>query len=229
MGLEEPSLYDSDEELARRLLASGDPALDGISLEQLRRDGWARLNVGRPFRPFAGGVPTPSGRFELWSARAQADGRDPLPGHVAPLESGVAAEDAADAPLALISPASPWFLNSTFANSAEHRAKAGGPVVELHPRDAAARGLTDGEEVEVANGRGAFRALLRVTDAVRPGVAASPKGRWPKLTGGATVNATTAERDADLGRGAVFHDNAVLVRRVGARPDAVPVAAAAAS
>jgi anaerobic selenocysteine-containing dehydrogenase len=229
MCLEEPALYHSDEQLARRLLASGDPALEGITLERLRRNGFARLNVGRPFRPFAGGVPTPSGRFELWCERAAADGHDPLAGYVAPAESGVAgaADGDGGAPLALISPASPWFLNSVFANSDAHRAKAGAPVVELHPHDAAARGLSDGEEVEVANDRGAFRAVLRVTDAVRPGVAASPKGRWPKLTGGATVNATTAERDADLGRGAVYHDNAVVVRRVAAAAGVDGAAAAA--
>jgi hypothetical protein len=43
-------------------------------------------------------------------------------------------------------------------------------------------------------------------------VAAASKGYWPKrVTGTANANATVAERDADMGGGAVFHDNRVEV------------------
>jgi hypothetical protein len=53
---------------------------------------------------------------------------------------------------------------------------------------------------------------VRVSDAVRAGVAAASKGFWPKrVAGAANVNATVAERDSDLGGGAVFHDNRVEV------------------
>ena len=62
------------------------------------------------------------------------------------------------------------------------------------------------------NDRGEFRALVRVSDAVRPGVTAASKGYWPKrVTGAANANATVAERDSDMGGGAVFHDNRVEV------------------
>ena len=51
-----------------------------------------------------------------------------------------------------------------------------------------------------------------VTDRVRPGVVASTKGRWPGHSNqGTTVNATVAERDSDMGPGALFHDNRVRV------------------
>jgi hypothetical protein len=53
-----------------------------------------------------------------------------------------------------------------------------------------------------------------VSDRVRPGVASTTKGHWAKLNGGATVNATIDERDADMGHGAVFHDNRVEVALV---------------
>jgi hypothetical protein len=53
-----------------------------------------------------------------------------------------------------------------------------------------------------------------VSERVRPGVVASTKGHWLKhVTGGANANATVEERDADMGRGAVFHDNRVQVSR----------------
>ena len=63
----------------------------------------------------------------------------------------------------------------------------------------------------VSNSRGSFEAVAEVSDRVRPGVAGTTKGRWAKFTGGATVNATIAERDSDYGGGAVFHDNRVEV------------------
>ncbi len=109
-----------------------------------------------------------------------------------------------------------------FANAPEQRRRAGEPAVALHPDDAAARGLADGDRVRVGNERGSFIARVTVDDAARPGVAATTKGHWPKLlAGGTNVNAATEERDADLGGGAVFHDCAVWVR------PADPVAVAA--
>ena len=77
------------------------------------------------------------------------------------------------------------------------------------------RGLETGHEARVFNDRGAFVALVEITDRVRRGVVASTKGRWPRFVkGGATVNATVDERDADMGGGAVFHDNRVEVERL---------------
>jgi anaerobic selenocysteine-containing dehydrogenase len=208
MGLDEPALYDDDLTLARTLIESGDPTLEGVTVERLRREGWVRLGHPHPLVPFEFGFPTPSGKLELHSARAAADGEDPLPGYTPPAEAAEPGEDR----LALIAAASHWFLNSMFANGAEHRRRAGEPAVALHPDDARARGLADGDRVRVGNERGSFEAHLTV-DGARPGVAATTKGHWPKLlAGGTNVNATTEERDADLGGGAVFHDCAVWVR-----------------
>jgi anaerobic selenocysteine-containing dehydrogenase len=203
MEMTEPSLYDSDEELARTLLGSGHPWMEGITVEGLRARGYARLNVDRPFLPFAEGFPTSSGRLEFHSERAARAGHDPLPGFTPPADPGDG--------LVLISAASHHFLNSTFGNNPELRRRAGAPVVVLHPDDAAARGVADGARVRVRNARGAFEATAEVADRVRPGVAATTKGHWAKLNGGATVNATVDERDSDMGHGAVFHDNRVEI------------------
>ena len=55
-----------------------------------------------------------------------------------------------------------------------------------------------------------------MSDDVRPGVAAATKGFWPKrVTGAVNANATVAERDSDMGGGAVFHDNRVEVTAAG--------------
>jgi anaerobic selenocysteine-containing dehydrogenase len=202
MGLEEPALYDSDEQLARTFV--GDEMF-----ERLLQKGWVRLDVPDPFIPFEHGFPTPSGRLEFVSQRAADDGHDPLPGYTPP------AEAAEPEGLALVAPASHWFLNSTFANKPDLMARAGGPRIELHPSDAAERGLRTGDEARVFNARGEFTAEVQVSDRVRPGVVASTKGHWLKhVRGGANINATVDERDADMGGGAVFHDNRVEVEAV---------------
>ena len=117
--------------------------------------------------------------------------------------------------LALIAPASHYFLNTTFANVPELAARQGEPTIELHPTDARARGLCCGDEARVYNDRGEFRARVIVSDRVPPGVTAGVKGFWPKRVGGrANANTTVAERDSDMGGGAVFHDNRVEVEGV---------------
>jgi hypothetical protein len=69
--------------------------------------------------------------------------------------------------------------------------------------------------VRVANARGCFFAVADVSDRVRAGVVASSKGRWPRdFKQGATVNATVDDRDSDMGKGAVYHDNRVRVDKV---------------
>ena len=216
LGLTEPCLYDSDEAMARQALDTDAAGRAGITLDRLKRDGWARLEVPRPFVPFADGFPSPTGRLEFFSARMAAVGLDPLPTYTPPHEA--AEQDtplARSYPLALISPAAHYFLNSTFANVPALTAQQGPPAILLHPSDAQARGLRTGDEARVHNARGEFRAAVTISDRVRPGVAASPKGFWPKrVPGEANPNATVAERDSDMGGGAVFHDNRVEVTRL---------------
>ncbi|WP_131742416.1 molybdopterin-containing oxidoreductase family protein [Actinomadura roseirufa] len=213
MGLDEPSLYDSDERLAEQLLASDHPWMAGITLDRLRKEGFVRMSVPAPFLPYADGFPTPSGRLEFLSEGAAEAGADPLAGYTPPAEVTDAAR-AARYPLALVSAASHEFLNTTFSNNPELRRRSGGPTVRVHPDDAERFGLRDGQRVRVANDRGAFEATLRVTDQVRTGVAATSKGHWPKLSGGANANAVVDERDTDLGAGPVFHDTRVEITAI---------------
>jgi anaerobic selenocysteine-containing dehydrogenase len=215
MGLEDRALYASDEELARQLLDSEHPSVQGISFEQLRRDGWARLNYPRPFVPFTEGFPTPSGKLEFYSETAAAEGLDPLCGYTPPREAAtVDATIARRYPLALIAAASHYFMNTVFANNPRLLKQAGPPRIVLHPDDAAARQLVDRQQAAVFNDRGSFLAQVQISDVVRPGVVASTKGYWSKLLGGANVNVTVDERDSDMGFGAVYHDNRVEVAAV---------------
>jgi anaerobic selenocysteine-containing dehydrogenase len=175
-----------------------------------------------PEAPFAdGGFPTPSGKVEFVSARLAAQGLDPLPDWLPPYESPESAPAlAARYPLAMISPPARHFMNSTFVNIASLRAAEREPYVDLHPDDAAARGLADGAMVRVFNDRGDFLARLRVSDRTRPGVATALGVWWPALApGGRNVNAVTGQALTDLGRGPTFYDCLVEVEATSAAAD----------
>jgi anaerobic selenocysteine-containing dehydrogenase len=222
LGLTEPALFASDRELAEAALSGSHPSLRGLTLTRLRERGWARLAVpaeGSP--PFAAGFPTPSGRFEFRSERGAADGAGAFPSYRAPHAVGRPARDpgdtgdsggsgTADDTLELISAAQHYLLNSTFAQG-PRAARAGEPAVLLHPDDAAARRVADGATVTLHNERGTFTARAVLSDDVRRGVAATPKGFWPE-PGADGVNALTADRPSDLGDGATYHDTRVHVR-----------------
>jgi anaerobic selenocysteine-containing dehydrogenase len=214
MGLVDPVLFASDDELAQAALSAPHPALDGVTLATLRTQGFVRLAWPTPALPFADGFPTPSGRFEFASARGEADGAGRFPGYTPPHVVGrPAVPTDPDAELELISAANHYLINSTFGTG-PRAPRAGTPLVVIHPEDAAARGIADGSPVELSNEVGAFTATARVSDAVRPGVAATTKGIWPARPGEAGVNAVVADRLTDLGRGATFHDTRVRVRAV---------------
>jgi anaerobic selenocysteine-containing dehydrogenase len=115
-----------------------------------------------------------------------------------------------DMPLQLITPSSSKRINATFGGCA---LSDGLEELEMHPVDATARGLADGDEVSVWNARGKVVLHLRVTDAMQPGVVYSPKGAWCKSSPtGQTTNALiSADSRCDLIRGAAYNDTFVEV------------------
>ncbi len=212
MGMEEELFAVSDEELAR-LALKGEGTLAGLTLEQLRA-GPQRLRLPRPWAPFAQGqFPTPSGKCELYSAREAQAGRDPLPHYVPPHEDPqTCPERARQYPLQLLTPPQPSFLNSTFVNVDSLRQLAGERTLEIHPVDAAARGIRDGEWVVAYNDRGRFRAKAKVGENVRPGVVVALGCWWQRYSpDGHNGNAVTSTALTDIGGGATFFDVLVEV------------------
>ncbi|HEX2060668.1 MAG TPA: molybdopterin oxidoreductase family protein [Thermoanaerobaculia bacterium] len=211
MGLDDPALRESDEEMMRQVLRRMP-----FTLEELRERGSIRLDLPSPHRPFARGtrIPTPSGKIDIASEAAVAHGLDLLPAYVPPYESEERDPELVRRyPLALISPPAHAFLNSTFVNVASLRRSAGKPTLEIHADDARARNIESGARVSIYNDRGAFTAEAVITDRVRPGVVAAPSVWWAKLTDDRTnANHTTSQAVTDIGNGATFYDNQVEVR-----------------
>ena len=208
-----PELQEGDESIARRVLDSDHPWMEGITFDRLVEDGWARLRLPEDYRPFAdGGFATPSGRCELFSEAMAAEGFDPLPGYDGP------EGPPADGALSLVS-AKPevHFLNASYGGTPRHLRAAREPVLEISPADAAARGIADGDLVRVSNERGALEVRAHVGDVVRDGVVALPSGWWAsRHPNGRSVNVLTSDGIAPHGRGGDFHDTWVEVAPVSA-------------
>src|SRR5262249_19043124 len=103
------------------------------------------------------------------------------------------------------------------------RAKEGGPQVIIHPHDATALGIGDGDAVVVGNTRGEVRLHARLFDGVRSGVLIA-ESIWPNATypAGRGINTLTSSASiAPLG-GAPFHDNRVWIRRATADYNSQP-------
>ncbi|MBW8838560.1 MAG: molybdopterin-dependent oxidoreductase, partial [Gemmatimonadetes bacterium] len=155
MGITHPVLADDDVTIIKQALDSPHERMRGVTFDALRERGWMRLNVPRPFVPYAeGNFPTPSGKCEFVSARLGEMGIDPLPTYTPPLElPETAPELAARFPLVLISSPRHYFLNSTFVNIESLRKNAE-PECVLHAADAERRGIAEGARVVVFNARG---------------------------------------------------------------------------
>jgi anaerobic selenocysteine-containing dehydrogenase len=217
MGIDHPVMRDDDMELIRQALDSESDKLDGVTLEKLLDTGYMRLNVPRPYLPFASGnFPTPSGKCELYSQRLADMGIDPVPTYTPPYESiDSSPELAARFPLALISSPAHQFLNSSFGMVDALRRGAREPELMIHPEDALTRSVLNGTRVDVHNDRGSFSAVARVSDAVSEGTVWAPSIWWTRhTTDKRNANDTTSQRETDLGHGPVFYDNLVQVTAV---------------
>lgn len=203
LGLAREGDAETPDELTRACLAD-EPA----ALAALERDGIAFPAAGSRPLPFVD-------VFPAFPASPGGDGK----AHLFPEEleramprglyvwTPLARDDAH--PLALISPALEQMTSSTFGQLQP------GPVpLLMHPDDAAAREIADGEVVRIFNERGEVRTAVQVRGSVRPGVVFLPKGLWSRHTlNGATANALAPATLADLAGGACFNDARVQVER----------------
>jgi anaerobic selenocysteine-containing dehydrogenase len=193
MGLGDPCFSASDDELVQEVLAT---APENVRLEGLEDRGWAKVDLGQGELPHAaGGFGTADGKLHL-----HADYEPP-----AEIADTALAKRF---PLALITPKTHLFLNSTFANQRRQHAAQPKPFVVVHPDDAGPRGLV--ARARVYNERGSFVADVQVSDETRPGVVVAPMGWWSSdYEGGVGAQATTPQLLTEAGEAPTFNDNRV--------------------
>lgn len=199
-----PHFQESDEALCRAAVAQ-----TAIDFEKLLQQGFARIPL--PEAPFAdGGFATPSGKCEFDSSALAALGVNTVPDHLPNHEPPTDRH-----PLAMISPPARNFLNSSFVNVASLQRMESRPLLELHPDDAAARGIADGDRVRVFNDRGEHVCHASLNGRARKGVVVGLGIWWRKLgENGTNVNQLTHQQLTDIGRGPCFYDCAVQVTRM---------------
>jgi len=207
MGFADPCFDESDAEIAQCAVATD------WDFDAVRAQGWKRIGSPKGVARFSdGGFDTPSGKVEFYSTAAQSQGLDPLPDYIAPLED-TRSELAQRFPLAMISPPARHFLNSSFVNVKSLRAVEGEPWLDIHPDDAAARGIHEGGYVRVFNERGSLELRARVSERARRGVVVALSVWWKKLArDGKNANElTNGETLTDMGRAPIFYDCLVEV------------------
>jgi len=201
----------TEDEAIEMILAEGGPA-EGITLEQLKA-GPVRLKVPDPDIPFLDQIERlepfpprslpatieqtaafiPTRRIEFYKEEDRfLELGEQVPVYKEPYDDGV--HDPARYPLVLLSPHSKWRIHSSYSNSPWLAEIHGGrPTVLLHPDDASRRGISEGDEIEVFNTRGAVRAWAHVAESARPGTATLPEGWWSRyFAAGKGVNELTS-------------------------------------
>jgi anaerobic selenocysteine-containing dehydrogenase len=196
LGLEDPCFRDSDGDLV-------DALLENFAENGLRERGWTKVDLGQ------GPVPHADGGFGTETGRVALHARYEPPAEVADSEL------ADRFPLALVTPKTHLFLNSTFANQRRQHAAQPQPELVISPADASPRGIEDGVQVRVFNDRGAFECAARVSEDARPGVLVAPMGWWNRdYAGGRSAQATTPQLLTAEGNAPTFNDNRVEGERL---------------
>lgn len=165
--------------------------------------------------------PTPSGKVEIFSEKVwntrYRDFFPAIPRYVDPPE-GACDPLAERYPLQMIGWHTKRRCHSVHDNNlAMH--KVDPQALWMHPADAAARGLADGDEALVWNDRGRVRMPVKLTERIMQGVTAVSQGAWYRPDGkgvdrGGSVNVLTSLRPTPYARGNAQHTNLVEVEKV---------------
>ncbi|MBA2531642.1 MAG: molybdopterin-dependent oxidoreductase [Nocardioidaceae bacterium] len=227
----------SDDEMLLEFYDWNAPQLQGITLDLLKEQGYARLNVGAPDTraPHAQGeFKTPSGKCEFRSSAAAngnfvvpvwrsmyeemqpGDPVDPVPDYIPPYESAVSNPDLADRyPLSLVSPKPHGFLNSQYGNEVYQNKIQGPQKIVLHPDDAAERQIETGDTIRMFNDRGSLEGIAAVNDTVYRGLVLANVGYWAsRNSSGTSVNALSSDKHSSIGMAGSYNDILVQVSKV---------------
>jgi biotin/methionine sulfoxide reductase len=147
-----------------------------LALRTLPWDG----GIVRAFRrdPGAAPLPTPSGKIEIASAKIADFGYSDCPGHPTWLPPAEGPNSRFSLQLIANQPATRLHSQLDFGATSLKSKINGREPVRIHPQDAAARGIGDGDIVRLYNDRGACLAGAVLSEASSPGVAQLSTGAW---------------------------------------------------
>jgi anaerobic selenocysteine-containing dehydrogenase len=193
------------------LRVSGWPGFDALKERR-----WVDAKQDFAKQHFISGFGFPDGRFRFaadWAALGpHHHGMPSLPDHFTAIDNADH-----DHPFRLVTAPSRSFLNTSFTESAKGRAREGRPTALMHPDDAKALGVADGERVRLGNAQGDVVVHAKLSDGSQPGVVIV-EGIWlpEAFEGGVGINVLISDAPAMPAGGAVFHDTAIWVRPMAA-------------
>ena len=228
LGWDDPWFDHDVEHFVREVLAATTHGnFAGIEAERVLSGETIRLRLPRGQGGFAARFNTPSGRLRFYSREHAEAGLPAMPDY----RGDPFNERPDEFPLRLITPPAHAFLSTSFGQQEKARRREGGePRVLVHPADAGAADIADGDVVELSNELGRLEIVARVTEDTRPGVLVAEGIWWPGHGRGAHgINVLASARLTDLGGGSTFHDNRVALRRLEANRAPAPATAAARS
>jgi anaerobic selenocysteine-containing dehydrogenase len=202
MGFEDPQLFEDDQAMIEKTLKDCGA---NLTWEALKEKGWAYISDAPLILWEDGHFPTPSGKIEIASDRAKADGhpRVPQPSVDAPPAKGR---------LRLLSPADKLLMNSSYGNDPKILEVMGPATLAIHPEDAAAGGIADGDRVRLATEAGELTFLAKISDMITPGALLTTKSCWPKCSeGNANVNLLHRAQKTDMGESTSVHATEVTI------------------
>jgi anaerobic selenocysteine-containing dehydrogenase len=199
MGLEDPVFRMSQSEILGEMLRGARGAVGALDLGQVRNSGPIRLapEEGQQFR-------TPSGKLEFYSETLAAQDLPPMPDWEPDPEEE---RQAARWPLRLLTAPGYFQSHTAFSAVSYLRHREGPPCCVLHPEEAGARGLRNGQPVRLFNDRGSVGLVLKLSDEIQPGVVLVPGQRPDGETVGETINLLCSDRYTDIGDGATYQSN----------------------
>ncbi|WP_236707374.1 molybdopterin-dependent oxidoreductase, partial [Escherichia albertii] len=133
--------------------------------------------------PQAHPLKTASGKIEIFSQRIADYAYPDCPGHPMWLEPDEWQGNAEPEQLQVVSahPAHRLHSQLNYSSLRELYAVANREPVTIHPEDAQARGIQDGDTVRVWNSRGQILAGAVISEGIKPGVICIHEGAWPDL------------------------------------------------
>ncbi len=151
---------------------------------------------------------TASGKLEIYSQTLAGQGVSPMPDWQPDAQELV---DSARWPLRLLTAPSYFQPHTAFSGIGYLRKREGEPFCVMHPKDAAARDLLDGQKVRLLNDRAEIGLVLRVGDEIQPGVVLVP-GQRPASEADGTINMLCSDRLTDIGEGASYQSTFLDVK-----------------
>ncbi|MGD0689488.1 MAG: molybdopterin-dependent oxidoreductase [Candidatus Bathyarchaeia archaeon] len=184
------------------LLLSGLPS--GLTLDTLKSKGVVALAdedfytssfqpITHPYVPYyQQHFPTPSGRIEFY-VESLIPYNMPLPIYKEPIEASPSNSLYQKYPLVMITSHTKFRTHTQWNNLPWLREIIPRSFLEIHPTDAQARGISDGDTVNVFNDRGSIQLMARITNGIRPGVVNAYQGDWQEFPT-AAINMLTHQK-----------------------------------